>query len=92
MGFWGLRSLCWNCKQDRADVAHSLSTVSEGCVIPKRPGRSAERQTQEMQVVLQADVGREEGKASRSWVEGQVGWPNRTWTREPGYKPQLCHL
>ena len=65
MDVQGLRSLCWNCKQDCVDVAHSLSMVSEGSVIPKRPGRSSERQTQEMQVVLQADAGREEGKASR---------------------------
>lgn len=69
MGFWGLRTLCWNCKQDHVDVAHSLSMVSEGCVIRKRPGRSSERQTREMQVVLQDDVGREEGKGH--------GWKGR---------------
>lgn len=69
MGFWGLRTLCWNCKQDHVDVAHSLSMVSEGCVIRKRPGRSSERQTREIQVVLQDDVGREEGKGH--------GWKGR---------------
>lgn len=40
MGFLGLRALCWTCKQDHADVAHSLSMVSEGCVIPVAKGQA----------------------------------------------------